>query len=270
MANPTLVTDENPSKSTKRRPKIMNMRKRTRVLTLVASMALLGGTAWAAAGSTGAYFSDTVNGGVTGTVGDILITSVPATPDISFSNDLLPGVPESVTVSYSNTGTSPEDVYLTFPNLTALSALNNLGRYGSVTISTAAYGTRFQSYNLNDNSTTCGPFSNAIPTGPTSGCWPLTSQVLLTSNLPAGQGDSFTFTFEYASALIGSPLTTSPWNSYPTAGSVACTPSPSAYSGTCTNGQFVVNGSDGSGAGLPFNLVATQVGILPGATGSKF
>jgi hypothetical protein len=269
MANPTLVTDENPSKSTKRRPKIMNMRKRTRVLTLVASMALLGGTAWAAAGSTGAYFSQTVGGGITGTVGSIHIAASSPTA-VTFSN-LLPGASQSITVSYTNSGPESEDVYLTFPNLTALSALNNLGRYGSVTVSTSGYGTEFQSFNLNDNTTECPTFTNVPATGGSSGCWPLPSQILLDSNLPTGQSDSFTFTFEYASALTGEPATTAPWNSYPLPGGTytACIGAGGTDS-SCNNHQFTINSGDGAGTGLPFNLVATQHGITPGQTGSTF
>ncbi len=249
------------------------MNVRTRVLGLMASVALLGGVAFVASGQTGAYFSQTVQGGITGTVGSIHITPSTAT-NISFSN-LLPGAPQSVSVSYENTGSSPEDVYINFNNLTALSALNNLGRYGAVHISSAGYGAVgdvFDSFNLNDNSSTCEqPFVNTPPSGPTSACWPVPNQLLLASNVASGATGSFTFTFEYASALsTQSGNFTDPWNTYPTAASVACTPSPSAYSPSCTNGQFVVNPADGSGAGLPFQIVATQVGITPGQVGSKF
>jgi hypothetical protein len=38
---------------------------------IAVSVALLGGTAWLAAGSTGAYFSDTHTGTISGTVGSI-------------------------------------------------------------------------------------------------------------------------------------------------------------------------------------------------------
>jgi hypothetical protein len=232
----------------------MKMTMKVRVLTLVATIALLGGTAFVASGSTGAYFSDSVTGGgVSGTVGSIHISGTSPT-SISFS-DLLPGVAQSTQpVSYMNSGANTEDVYLTFPNLTALSALNDLGRFGSVTITDAANTVVFQSFNLNDNTspTHCATFSNAIPTGPNSGCWPLPSPVLIASSLPPGQSDSFTFTFEYASVLAGQPVLTAPWNSFP------------------VSGQFTVVPSDLSGAGLPFTIVATQVGITPGQVGSKF
>ena len=231
----------------------MKMNMKMRVLTLVATMGLLGGTALVASGSTGAYFSDSVTGGITGTIGSIAITPSTSTA-IAFSN-LLPGAAQTVSVSYSNTGTSPEDVYLTFPNLTALSALNNLGRYGQVHVTSSGYGAVgdvFDSANLNDNVTSCGGFSQTPGSGPTSGCWPLTNNLLLASQVAPGAGGSFTFSFEYASALTTQPIVTTPWNSYPVAG------------------QFTVNGGDGTGSGLPFDIVATQVGITPGQVGSKF
>ena len=47
----------------------MKMIFKSKVLALVASVALLGGTAFVASGSTGAYFSDTHSGSITGTIG---------------------------------------------------------------------------------------------------------------------------------------------------------------------------------------------------------
>ncbi len=228
---------------------------RARLVSLTASVVLLGGVAVVASGQTGAYFSQTVQGGVTGTVGSIHITPSTAT-NISFSN-LLPGSPQSVSVTYENTGSSPEDVYLNFNNLTALSALNNLGRYGAVHITSDGYGAVgdvFDSFNLNDNTSTCEqPFVNTPASGPTSACWPVPNQLLVAHNVASGATGSFTFTFEYASALSGqSGDFTDPWNSYPVAG------------------QFTTIGTDGSGNGLPFQIVATQVGITPGQVGSKF
>ena len=231
------------------------MNLRVRVLSLMASVALLGGVAFVASGQTGAYFSQTVQGGITGTVGSIHITPSTAT-NITFSN-LLPGAAQSVSVSYENTGSSPEDVYMDFNNLTALSALNNLGRYGAVHISSAGYGAVgdvFDSFNLNDNTATCEqPFVNTPPSGSTSACWPVPNQLLIASNVASGATGSFTFSFEYASALsTQSGNFTDPWNTYPVAG------------------QFTTIPADGSGNGLPFQIVATQVGITPGQVGSKF
>ena len=243
----------------------MKMNLKMRAVSLVATVALLGGTAVVASGQTGAYFSDSVSGAATGTVGSIHIDA--ASPNIAFSG-LLPGTPQSQTVSYTNSGSSPEDVYLTFNNTIALSALNSLGHYGSLTIKSqqaGGLGTVFYSSNLNDNSASCGTFSNATSTVTLSGetapgmlCWPLPSQVKIASGVPAGTTGSFTFTFEYAGALsTQSGNFTDPWNTYPAVG-----------------GQTYTTNSDPSlptsGAGLPYQIVATQVGITPGQTGYKF
>jgi hypothetical protein len=255
----------------------MKMTLKVRVLTLVATIALLGGTAFVASGSTGAYFSDTVLGGsIGGSIGTIVVTQ-DSPLLINFSNGLLPGTSQTVTVTYHNSGNSPEDVWLNFNNLTALSALNNLGRYGSVVISSGATPV-FESWNLDDNSTRCGPFSNAIPTGTNSGCWPVPNQLLLASGVPSGQSGSFTFTFEYATALGNTPATA--WNTWPLPGD-SNTPSTTGdtyaacvaaniTAGSCLDNQFTIVGTDGAGSGLPYQLIGTQVGITPGQSGSKF
>jgi hypothetical protein len=209
-------------------------------VALVASVALLGGTAWLAAGATGAYFSDTHSGTISGTVGSIRVTpyggSGVSGADISFSN-MLPGAAQTATVDYQNTGLDPEDVYIVFNNATALSALNNLGTYGEAHLS--ANGTPlFDSANLNDNSTSCGPFSP-------SGCWPMRSQYLVASNVAPGATGSVSLTFNYASKLKSQGPGV--WNSYP------------------VSGQFTTNASEGSGSGLPYEIVATQPGVTPGS-----
>jgi hypothetical protein len=206
---------------------------------IAASVALLGGTAWLAAGSTGAYFSDTHTGSITGTVGSIKVTPYGGGgangTDLAFTN-LLPGVPQTVTEDYQNTGANAEDVYIVFPNATALSALNNLGTYGEAHLS--ANGTPlFDSANLNDRVTTCGPLSP-------SGCWPLASQYLIASNLAPGAAGTVSFTFNYASKLTGNGPAA--WNTYPVAG------------------QYTVKAADGTGSGLPYEIVATQPGVTPG------
>jgi hypothetical protein len=229
---------------------------------IVGTAALLGGTAFVASGSTGAYFSDTHTGAITGTIGSIRITPSGGTAsndadgslmDLAF-NDLLPGTPQTVTVNYQNTGNSPEDVYIVFPNATALSALNSLGNYGTVHLSSVgsgAVGDVFDSQNLNDNGTSCplGTTSVAHPYP----CEPLPTQLLIASNVGPSAGGAFSFNFQYASALsTQAPAgTTADWNSYPALG------------------QTTTNPGDGSGNGLPYEIVATQHGITPGAAGTK-
>ena len=184
------------------------------------------------AGQTGAYFSDSHDGNVTGSIGSIRINPTSGT-NFSFDN-LLPGDPQTVTLTYSNSGKNVEDVWLAFPNKTALSALNNLGTYGELHV--VSNGTEiFGSNNLNDNTTTC-------PTG----CNPLPAKLKLASNVAPGATGAVKLTFGYASKLkTQDPTGTATFNTYPVAG------------------QTVVNASDGSGSGLPLRLVATQVGQQP-------
>jgi hypothetical protein len=219
----------------------------------------LGATAFVASGQTGAYFSDTHTGSISGTIGSIRITPSGGTEstdgsfmDLAFSN-LLPGDPQAVTVNYQNTGSNAEDVYVVFPNATALSALNNLGSYGTVHLSSAgngAVGDVFDSANLNDNSASC-PVGSTSSTHPVP-CEPLPNELLIASNVGPGGGGSFSFSFNYASKLsTQAPVgTTANWNAYPVLG------------------QTTTNTADGTGNGLPYEIVATQPGVTPGAVGT--
>jgi hypothetical protein len=199
-----------------------------------------------AASGTGAYFSDSSPGTITGSVGSILVSvsggNGSNSTDFHFDR-LLPGTPQTETITYTNTGNSVEDVFLTFPNATALSALNDLGTFGSVQVGDAGGNTVFDSSNLNDNSSPnhCGP--NFSP----SGCWPLPNQIKVDSNLAPGQSHTATFTFGYASKLGTASHSSGGgvWNTFP------------------VTGQFTVNSADGSGDGLPIAIVATQVGQTP-------
>jgi len=231
---------------------------KVRVLTLVASVALLGGTALVASGQTGAFFSDTHSGTLTGTLGTILVT--PDASTFSFT-DLLPGAPQVADVTYTNTGNSPEDVWVVFNNPTALSALNDLGRYGTVHLSStgaAAVGDVFDSNNLNDNLSSCGFFSQAPGVDAQHpNCWPLTSMVKIASGLTPTSAGTFHFSFMYASKLSTQPPNNNfPWNVYP------------------VSGQVTINSADCAGgianpcSGLPYQIVATQVGITPGQVGT--
>jgi hypothetical protein len=126
--------------------------------------------------------------------------------------------------------------------LHALHALNDLGTYGEFHVK--ANGTQlFDSANLNDGlhnpaKPSCGPFD---PTG----CWPLPKMIKIASNVGPTAGGSVDFTFGYASKLSGqSPTGGGAWNSYPAP--------------TVPNPTPVIAGS-----GLPYQLVATQVGQTP-------
>ncbi len=86
-----------------------------RSVALIATIALMGGTAFVASGATGAYFSDTNTGTVTGTFGSIELTTSGGigTDGLDFDiTNLLPGVTQSVTIGFENSGDSAQDVYL--------------------------------------------------------------------------------------------------------------------------------------------------------------
>lgn len=207
-------------------------------ITLVATV----GLAVAASGVTSAYFSDTKSGTISGTIGSVkILTSGGSGPNgLNFKfNDLMPGEPQTVTIAYTSLGTGPQDLFLTFPDVASLHALNNLGSYGEVTVTDSSSGVVFHSTNLNDNrpdaSGTCGPFTEA-------GCWPLPSTLKVRSNLAAGASGTVSFAFSYPGKKTDAQGGL--WNVYPAPGSL---PSDSLTSGN----------------GLPFNVVATQVGQTP-------
>jgi hypothetical protein len=221
----------------------MRKSKIARILGFTVALGATASLVGFAASGTGAYFSDSSPGTITGSIGSILVSvsggNGSSSTDFHFDR-LLPGTPQTATITFTNTGNSPEDVFLTFPNATALSALNNLGTYGSVQVNNYLGQDVFDSTNLNDNSTTCGAFSHA-------GCNPLPNQLKVDSNLAPGGTDTATFSFGYASKLGTASHSSGGgvFNTYPVAG------------------QFTTNGSDGSGTGLPIAIVATQVGQTP-------
>ncbi|MGX7678515.1 hypothetical protein ACSMXN_06430 [Jatrophihabitans sp. DSM 45814] len=209
--------------------------------------ALVTGLAAVASGATGAYFSDSKAGNITGTVGSIKVNlSGGAGSDAStFSFDrLLPGTPQTIKVTFQNTGNSPEDVYLTFPNKTSLSALNSLGTFGSAHVANAAGTEVFGSNNLNDNTVSCPPGSTSV--AHPIPCDALPTQLLVASNVAPGDSGQASFTFGYASKLsTQSPAGGGVWNTYP------------------VSGQVTTDAADGSGSGLPIAIVATQIGQTP-------
>lgn len=161
--------------------------------TLGMSATLVG----AATASTGAYFSNTRQGHVGGTMGSIKVTTYGGTgtdsADFSFEN-MLPGEPQTAAVQYQNTGRNAEDVYVVFNDAAKLHDLNQLGRYGEVHL-TSNSTEIFASQNLNDNATSC-PVGSGDPA-----CAPLPAMLKLADNLAAGssvQGMAFTFKWQDA------------------------------------------------------------------------
>jgi hypothetical protein len=207
------------------------------VVSIAGAAALVG----AAATGTGAYFSDSDPGTISGTMGTIQVNGYGGSGatglDFNWSN-ILPGEWQTATVKYTNTGNNAEDVWLAFPNDHALHALNTLGKYGEMWIGGNHYT------NLNDNVASCS--------GPA--CTPVPAQVKVQNNLLPGHTGQVTVKFRYATALDNSKQGL-PFNCYnsSTVGSGTDTPDcPGTY-----------------GNGLPYQVVATQVGISPNDAGTK-
>ena len=129
---------------------------KVKIIGLLVAVVLVAAMVAVAARATSAYFSDTHNGQITGTIGEIKVdagggTSNGAGDNLNFFWDkMLPGVQYSATIQVQNTSSgNVEDIWLVFPNLTALSALNTLGRYGAVQV--LVDGNQiYENHNLND------------------------------------------------------------------------------------------------------------------------
>ena len=209
----------------------------------VAAVALIA----ASTSVTGAYFTDSSSGVIKGHVGSIKLGGQDL--NLTFDN-LLPGVAQTVTVPFSNSGTEAQDVWLTFPVGSALHALNNLGTYGEVHVVNNVGQSVFDSANLQDGRTkadgtnSCSGFAQTVPA--TNGCWPLPAKVKVASNVASGATSSAKFTFMYASKLTGS-------------GGGVFNTFPSVATGQEAFGADLTP----VGNGLPFNVVAVQVGQTP-------
>lgn len=205
-------------------------RFRTRLVAIIGAGALSLGLAAVGASTTGAYLSDSVDGSIVGTIGTIKITSTNSA--LAFDR-LLPGTPQTVTATYTNTGNSPQDVWVVFNNPDALHAINDLGTYGEFHVS--SFGVeKFASANLNDG------LSTGCVSSPT-GCWPVPRAVKLVDNLAPSASGNVSFTFGYAAKMktMGTAF-----NQYPV---------PSLANPTATP----------TTSGLPYQLFAVQHGQTP-------
>ena len=199
-------------------------------------------------GTTGAYQSSVLPNGHLHGKGATLTGTSTDPGNFTFEN-MQPGVEQSHDFTVTNTGSVPADIWLTFPNKTALSTLNNLGTYGHFRVNVTRGGvvtTIFESSNLNDRGATCGAFSPP-------GCWPLQSQLQLGSQ-PLDPSESVTISleFNYAGKMVNVPPV---FNQYPLPAGV--------WSPTNPNGQTYVDPHDGSGDGLSYAIVLMQTGHAP-------
>jgi hypothetical protein len=182
-----------------------------RAVGFVGAAGLTAALVGAAASATGAYFTDSKAGTITGTMGTIKITGYdgggPDHLDINFTK-LLPGESQSSSVRYQNTGDSNQDVWVVFKQSDlgthdGQTGLNSYGSYAEVHI--AANGSSlFDSQNLNDGYA-CGTPSAGFPT-----ICPLPAQIKLADNLAPGVVGDMTFTFgagaKFKNSVQGAPI----------------------------------------------------------------
>ncbi|MDE3206103.1 MAG: hypothetical protein KGQ66_17995 [Acidobacteriota bacterium] len=220
----------------------------------------------AASGTTGAYFNDTHSGTVTGNIGSIKVVTSGGggtdNLDFNFAN-MLPGVYQTATVGYTNTGVNNEDVYLVFNNAQALHAVNNLGSYGAAKI--LSNGTEvFSSTNLDDGemanlssidptTSHCSNSSVAmVPLSPT-GCWPIPNVIKLASNVAPGHGGNMQFSFALGAKLKSEAAELAQFFCYPLIQNPSDPSNPTDQVCNTSNPSY----------GLPYQIVATQPGIAP-------
>ena len=202
--------------------------------------------ALAALGPTGAYFSDTAQGEITGSLGSIKIAGADGSGTDSLNlafTKMMPGVMQTVDARYVNTGLNAQDVWVVFNNADALHALNDKGTFMEFHLE-ANETALFESANLNDNGDGV-PGCSGTPTFSPEGCWPLERAYKLQENLAPGGIGSVAFSAMLpAKATYQTEVGGGAWLPYPV---------------KMQNGDDVVP----TGAGLPYQIVATQVGQEP-------
>lgn len=145
--------------------------KLPRVIALVGSLAIAASLVGVAVAGTGAYFTASNGGTISGNLATVAVTTSGGAGgynlDFTWDN-MLPGVDSVANVGIQNTGTVPEDIYLAFDNTNGVwSALNTLGAYGIFTVNGSLV------YNNMNNQYAEGTDSSGqvISTSPTSGCY---------------------------------------------------------------------------------------------------
>ena len=162
--------------------------------TLAAGTALVA----SAATGTGAYFSDSASGTISGTMGSIRIQAGdggPAATTISFTK-MLPGEAQTKTIGFKNTGANAQDVWLIFnptylgdgDRETDTGLINDRGTYGEIHIKSGTTAV-FDSANLNDDADSCPPGLG------TPACNPLPEMIKLRDNFAPGDTGNFTFSY---------------------------------------------------------------------------
>jgi hypothetical protein len=190
----------------------MFKKKSTRIVafigTLGASAALIG----TAATNTGAYFTDSETGHVSGSSGHLALDKN-SDYELSFAK-LVPGEYKTQSVGYKTSGDTAEDIWLAFPDGVAYAKFSGakhganwddggMGRYGHFAVANSG-GTVFSSYNLQDEadgSSGCadinghGSGRQSTGVGDTPPLCGVPHYILLEQNVPSGTQAQFTMTF---------------------------------------------------------------------------
>ncbi len=176
--------------------------KFSRFAALVAVVALLTAALGLTVTTTGAYFTDSQPGAITGNLGTVSVGISGAA--INFAN-LLPGEVQTQTVNVQNTGTANEDIWLAFDNANfAWSAVNDLGQYGRFVVNGNVYD------NLNNGYAQGTPGSGVMSTNPASGCYNIPRNAIaylphtiFLATLTPSQVVSFNISFNFNPCMTG-------------------------------------------------------------------
>lgn len=114
-----------------------------RFIALLGTSAVVASLIGVAVVGTGAYFTDSNSGEITGNLATVAVTTSggTGTDNLDFVwGNMLPGVDSVASVHVQNTGSVPEDIYLAFKNDNgAWSAINTYGAYGIFTVNNVIY-----------------------------------------------------------------------------------------------------------------------------------
>lgn len=205
----------------------MSKRKFVRLGAVMTTLAAAGALIAGVVGSSGAYFTATQPGSITGNLGTVAV-DVSGTA-INYAN-LMPGETQTQKVWVRNTGTGNEDIYLAFDNTNhAWSAVNDLGQYGKFTINGNVYD------NLNNRYADGTPGSGVMSINPLSGCYNIPRvainylpHVILLGTLTPGQLWSFDVSFQLNPCMTGGQGATL-WGTAPSDFSPVIAPAPLNY-----------------------------------------
>ena len=229
------------------RPRSTSVRKSLRLGGFLGAVGLTAVLAGVAVSGTGAYFSDTTDGRLSGTTGHIEL-GVTSDPTLVLDG-LMPGVDQTLPIDYNVDVTGKADIWLTFEgssaNYLAFTGAKGvepvpgggLGRLGHFAVSTPESGLLFRSFNLAN-----------VPAGASGGC----------AVGADGRGGSD----EKAATNADFP----DYCGVPTAIKIASGVTDGEY--RKINITFGLTGlvndfEDIKWADVPFNIVATQEGIRP-------